>query len=158
MQIELEKIFFNDNTYSKPQQIKYGVPQGSILGPLLFSIYINDIINASTALKQTLYADDGNSCLCGDNPDILVDRLNKELISVRRYVIANCLLLNTEKSVYILFSGKKFYGPLKPVQIRSDTIERVFSTKFLGLILDCNLSWELHRDRSHITSTKKCHF
>ena len=138
-----QRVSYN-NTYSEPQSIKYGVPQGSILGPLLFSIYINDIINASTVLKQTLYADDGNSCLSGENPDILVKNLNQELVLVRHWVIANRLLLNADKSVYILFSSKPFYGPLRPVRIGPEIINRVFSTKFLGLILDCNLSWELH--------------
>ena len=138
-----QKVFYMNN-YSKPALIRHGVPQGSILGPLLFSIYVNDIINVSRALQQTLYADDGNSSLSGCNPDSLVRRLNFELISLRNWIIANSLLLNIDKTVYMLFSGTMFYGPLKPVFIGSDIISRVYSTKFLGLMRDCNLSWQNH--------------
>ena len=138
-----QKVFYF-NKFSKPQDIKFGVPQGSILGPLIFSIYINDIIKASTSLQQTLYADDGNSSLCGNNPDVLVERLNFELISLNRWIIANGLLLNTDKTVFILFSGVTFHGPLKPVKIGPSIISRAYNTKFLGLILDCNLTWDNH--------------
>ena len=116
-----QRVFYNGK-YSNDKVLKYGVPQGSILGPLLFCIYINDVINASKILSLTLFADDKNASMSHRNPNALVQNLNIELNLVYKWVIANYLSLNMLKTVYILFAKNSFIGPLMPVEIGSSSL------------------------------------
>ena len=69
--------------------VNCGVPQGSILGPLLFIIYINDFCNSSTLLSFVLFADDSNLFFSHKNPNILVRTVNNELEKVTQWIRAN---------------------------------------------------------------------
>lgn len=91
------------NVNSHMCSIKTGVPQGSILGPLLFLLYINDLPFASSCLKFTLYADDTNIFYEHPDIDLLIHHLNSEMIKVKNWFAANKLLLNAKKSIAILF-------------------------------------------------------
>ena len=89
------------DTHSQTDTIKCGVPQGSILGPLLFLIYINDIVNCSNILQFTLFADD--TCIFySAKPDpSIVNTLNNELKKVSKWLTTNKLSLNVDKSSYL---------------------------------------------------------
>ena len=124
---------------------KYSVPQGSILGPILFLIYINDIVNCSHKIKSVLFADD--TCLFASNSDLklLIDIFNRELISINIWLKANKLSLNVDKSNYIIFNRKKKIPPdISELKIENLNLKRSMDTNFLGINITHNLSWKLH--------------
>ena len=92
---------------SNHQNIQCGIPQGSVLGPLLFSIYINNIVNVSKILFFLLFADDTNVFLSGKNINKMIDSLNIELIKLVEWLHANKLSLNIDKTHFIVFTLKK---------------------------------------------------
>src|SRR5678815_3385467 len=89
--------------FSNLQNILFGVPQGSILGPLLFLIYINDLPNSSTLLRFILFADDSNVFLSHSSYDKLIQLANEELSLAADWFKANKLSLNVSKTNYIIF-------------------------------------------------------
>ena len=80
-----------------------GVPQGSILGPLLFLIYINDIHNSSSKFNFFLFADDTNLLYSDKNLRTLENIVNKELENISDWLFANKLSLNIAKSNFVIF-------------------------------------------------------
>ena len=94
---------FRSNNSSK-SDITCGVPQGSILGPLLFLIYINDIIESSSLLNFILFADDTNIFYSHKSIDTLIETLNHELIKVSSWFKCNKLSLNVDKTCFLNFS------------------------------------------------------
>ena len=90
---------------SQYKLISCGVPQGSLLGPLLFILYINDLQNSSHILSFICFADDTNLFLSHRNPNTLINQLNNELKFVQSWIHANKLSLNIEKTHYMIFSN-----------------------------------------------------
>ena len=130
---------------SKKQAISCGVPQGSILGPLLFLIYINDIIRCSHIMQFVLFADDTNIFFSSQSLAELENIINKELDHLAMWFKANKLSLNIDKTSYILFRnrGKKVKNNLN-INIDGVNINQVTSAKFLGLYIDEQLTWTNH--------------
>lgn len=129
-----------------------GVPQGSILGPLLFILYINDIVKCSDILNFIIFADDTN--LFYSNKDLieLVLIVNWELCKLSEWFRANKLSLNAIKSNFIMFGNKRMPQNCTDVNLILDgnKLERTISTKFLGVYLDEKLKWTQHL--SHIAN------
>ena len=129
------------------QNILCGVPQGSILGPLLFLLYVNDLPNSSV-LEPIMFADDTNLFFEHTHLRILFSMVNNELKKIYEWFNANKLSLNVGKTKYSLFHkpSKTDDLPLllSKVLINDKEIERVGSIKFLGVLLDEHLSWEEH--------------
>ena len=96
---------------SSTRHIKFGVPQGSILGPLLFSLYINDLpLNVSSS-KLVLFADDTNVLISGENDRILQDKLTNTVYELQLWFMANNLIINTDKTSMISFHTTQARNP-----------------------------------------------
>jgi hypothetical protein len=134
---------------SSKLKIKTGVPQGSILGPLLFILYINDINQASNKFHFVSYADDTTlSINLSSMSDVNTtsNNLNNELINVSEWLKLNKLSLNINKTKCMLFhhANKVISRPV--LKIDDTELEYVDNFCFLGIILDVNLSWKGHVD------------
>ena len=140
-------ISYGDLT-TTAKKIECGVPQGSILGPLLFLIYVNDLHNASKVLDFILFADDTNLFYSNKNLKTLFEIVNNELTLINEWFIANKLSLNVKKTKYILFCKRIKVNdlPLRlpSLYINNTQIKRVYDTTFLGVIIEESLNWNKH--------------
>ena len=96
-------VSYDNNKQSSNKNINCGVPRGSILGPLLFLLYVNDLCNASNILKPIMFADDTNLFFSAKNIKHLFQTMNKELIIIQDWFNANKLSLNVTKTKYSFF-------------------------------------------------------
>ena len=90
---------------SETKSIDCGVPQGSLLGPLLFIIYMNDFHRSSNIMSFILFADDTNLFFSHPDPNVLLRTINDELMNVTQWIRANKLSLNLQKTKFMLFSN-----------------------------------------------------
>ena len=124
------------------------VPQGSILGPFLFLIDINDFENATNYFSLRLLADDTSLTATGKDLDILLQKI--ELPAIHEWLCSNRLTLNLSKKTYLVFQPRQklnsnLYPPLK---LADQYLEQSYSVKYLGRIIDCFLSWHEHIGKS----------
>ena len=129
---------------SQVNNITCGVPQGSILGPLLFLLYINDLGKICSSTTSILFADDTNLFKSGSNLSDMEDELNSELSKISTWLKTNKLSLNIGKTHFMLFTDKKRKDHDLTIMIDGTKIEEVKKTKFLGVIIDNKLSWKDH--------------
>ena len=134
-----------NNEKSSLRSVDCGVPQGSILGPLLFIIYINDFPKSSNVLSFILFADDSNLFFSHSNPHTLVDVMNIELNKIMQWLRANRLSLNLQKTNVMLFSNTLDKLP-HDIIFENEVIKQVYSVRFLGVTVDSKLSWKQHID------------
>ena len=129
---------------STTEKINCGVPQGSILGPLLFLIYINDLSAVSKACMSILFADDTNMFFTGRDLQTMTKVINEELINVQEWLHCNKLSFNVLKTHYIIFTSRNKCVNDVDIRIQNVPIERVYATKFLGVQIDAQLTWKNH--------------
>ena len=141
-------ITFGNNKKSDLLPINCGVPQGSILGPLLFLLYVNDLQKASDILKPLMFADDTNLFYSHKNIRELFKTMNKELINIQQWFNANKLSLNATKTKYSFFHSLAFQDriplQLPKLEINNVRIKREQIMRFLGVLLDENMTWKNH--------------
>ena len=136
-----------ENSESGLREIKTGIPQGSILGPLFFSVFINDLVNSSAKFQFLMYADDTTIYFnLEDFP--LVNReieINCELEMVNTWLKLNKLAINVDKTKCMFFHKRRSITPLQ-FSMNNRAIDIVENFNYLGIILDANMSWKSHID------------
>lgn len=128
--------------------VSFGVPQGSILGPLLFVIYINNISQIGLNGDLSLYADDTSLFYFGHSIDSIIPVVQADLNLVNDWFKSNLLTINTSKTCYVIFSAKNKTIPNNiELKINNEQIQRKNKEKYLGLILDNYLNWKPHIEK-----------
>ena len=130
---------------SETRQATFGVPQGSVLGPKLFILYINDICEALKEMKCVLFADDTSLYSSGADLGRLLHEVESDLKILNKWFDINKLSLNISKTNFIIFGNKKTYVPIN-LTINGIKLEQTNQTKFLGIIIDNKLTWKPHID------------
>ena len=132
-----------DGTNSEPGTVSCGVPQGSLLGPLLFLCYVNDM-PLSIKCKLLLYADDSAILVSGTDPKLISQILSNELNNANKWLIDNKLSLHLGKTESILFGTKRKLASINNFQVQCNniSIKSVTNVNYLGLSLENTLSGE----------------
>ena len=141
-------VSYKSNKCTTFESITHGVQEGSILGPLLFLIYVNDLPNATNILDPIMFADDTNLFYSHHDIKTLFSTVNEELEKLGDWFTANRLSLNIKKTKYTFVhkNSVKNNIPLKPpdLHISNKIIEKKSSIKFLGVTLDEHIAWNDH--------------
>ena len=133
---------------SERGQVRCGVPQGSVLGPLFFLIYVNDMVKACGGLEPVLFADDTNIFAEGRDPAELAGRVNRGLGMLSEWFRCNRLTLNLKKTEYVYFGRPGGSGDLPGgIMIGGEQVKRVREARFLGMWVDEGLKWAGQIDR-----------
>lgn len=143
---------FEEASQSEPRIVKYGVPQGSVLGPLLFIIYINDLPK-SIDQPVTLFADDSTVTIQCNNKGTYGNDINNSLSTIINWLNNNNLKINLNKTNAMHFKQRTRSDNNPKVVYNNKTIEEVTTTKFLGITIDAKLNW---KDQVEILSKKIC--
>ena len=142
LQDRTQRVKIGDHL-SHPRKLTCGIPQGSVLGPLLFIIYINDLNNISNKLNIITFADDTNLFLSNKEFECLESNMNNELKRVKTWFESNKLKLNTEKTCYQVYT--KHNSSVAPkIMINDISIKCSPTVKFLGLHVDSQLTFKEH--------------
>ena len=126
--------------------LKCGVPQGTILGPLLFLIYIIDLPNCLGSCQSRMYADDTHITYADVDVNSIQLNLNHDLGNLNKWLTSNKLTLNTAKTEFMLTGSKQKLSTLSSqpeLSIDNVPIEKVTSVKSLGIFIDENLRWQM---------------
>lgn len=138
-------VIKNRNTFlSDVEDVETGIPQGSVVGPLLFIIYINDIQNA-VGCEIVTYADDTNLLVNANSTEALIHQAKNHFNTIKNWFSKNRMILNMEKTNLIFFktSHSKIVSPLE-FDVGDIKISCSQNTRFLGVFVDENLNWKTH--------------
>tara|TARA_B110000196_G_scaffold315326_1_gene324761 strand:- start:511 stop:1359 length:849 start_codon:yes stop_codon:yes gene_type:complete len=149
--LDRKQMVKTDLGESRWVNIKNGVPQGSILGPLLFLVLVSDLYKSVCHGKYHMYADDTQLYYhCKVNQiNSVIAKINSDLQKIQLFSDNNCLKLNTGKSNFIIIGGRANLNKLKnvnvsPIVLNNEIIERKHHVKNLGVIFDESFTWTNH--------------
>ena len=139
-----KKESLQEKLQSSPRKIEHGVPQGSILGPLLFLLNINDLPSRINVAKLVLYADDTNILVTSKKEEELYTKISIVTKQLDAWLNKNDLVVNTVKTVAMAFHYRQSTS-LKPIiYIQNSKISYKSEVKFLGIYIMENLNWQSH--------------
>ena len=136
-----------NNSTSSARPVTVGVPQGSILGPLLFLIFINDLPQCLNNCKSILYADDTLLYYSAKSTTELEVKINADLQSLSHWLNNNLLTLNYEKTKFMIFTNRKQSFINVNITIQNEKVSQEKSMKYLGVTFSEDLSWHEHIDK-----------
>jgi exonuclease III len=136
------------NELSPSRVLNYGVPQGSVLGPLLFVLHINDLPKCLLSCSISMYADDTIIYFSGSDTNEIMETLQNDLDRVAQWMTSSRLVLNYSKTKVMLFGTKQKLGRFGDftIQLQGKLIERVPKFSYLGVMLDEQISWKEHTE------------
>jgi hypothetical protein len=140
-----EQLVKIGNSKSRVRTVTCGVPQGSVLGPLLFLLYINDLPLVSNSSKFTLFADDTAVSCSNTDYDVAVGTTNEQIALIYDWTISNKLSLNASKTYALLFTNR-MHDACTPLILHINDIPVLLSdhVRYLGINIDCKLDFSLH--------------
>ena len=144
---ERKQKTFVDGALSDTYKTKCGIPQGSILGPLFFIIYINDLPSCDLYSKIRMYADDTSLTIAHSDENSLEQRMNHDLCRISEWLIANRLSLNVVKTKYMIVASKHKLQQLNydfQVKVNRQQLKREKTYKYLGVEIDESITWGQH--------------
>ena len=148
-----------NNVLSNEEIITCGVPQGSVCGPLLFLLYINDISKVLNKCKVSLYADDTVLYFSGKNLDEVITIVQNDLVLLSNWCSKNRLTINCKKTKYCIYGMRSIVKKSKThdtiISLNNTVLEKVCSYKYLGFILDDQLNFNKHMKELMNTVTHK---
>ena len=103
-------------------EVRFGVPQGSLLGPRLFSIYVNDLPEVPSCGNLEMFADDTTSYCSGDSVDGVCVKIQSSLEEIAKWCNRNCLTIHPDKTEVMLLTRINFIGPLRPIKLGDNVI------------------------------------
>ena len=141
------QVVLSNGSFSVSGDILSGVPQGSILGPILFFMFINDLpAVASSSVTTALFADDSTFSVPGKDVAQIQTQMNLTLSAVKSWMSQNCLEVNRLKTKCMLIHSSRRSPPPLNIVFDGSPIEQVSTFKLLGVIVDDNLKWSYHID------------
>ena len=129
---------------SSVRTLSVGVPQGSVLGPLLYLVYVNDLAQYIHSDRSVLFADDTTFCFRNTSLNSAISHCNNELEKFYNWTLANKLTVNLDKTSYMIISNRNFPQYINPVIMNNVEIQRTHVHKFLGVTIDSKLKFDHH--------------
>ena len=122
------------------------MPQGSLLGPRLFAVYVNDLLDATPIGYIYMFTNDTTMYYCGKEVEEIVD-INRILLDLHQWCERNKLTVHTGKTDTILISNTPFIGPMRPLRFGNTFIHITTKTTCLGVVIECKLNWKPQIDQ-----------
>ena len=149
--VQLDNITLNLKTISNWEKVKHGVPQGSVLGPLLFLLYINDLPRAIIPnATPLLFADDTSIIITNENAQELQIDLNTCFHKLTEWFQQNSLSLNISKSYFMNFTSKNLNAQDININYENNFITKVQDINFLGININNTLAWKTHTEKFYL--------
>ena len=133
-----------NGAHSENTKVAHGIPQGSVLGPILFALYTSDLPKAVNTATTFLYADDTTMYCVGESVDQVTTTLNKALEELALWCKHNSLVPHPKKCEGMILKRNHFIGPLGSLKINQHLIKWSSSSKLLGVTIDNKLTWTKH--------------